>query len=190
MEEVPHNQRSPSDKVPERPLECSECKKPIQVRYTEIEHGQMHETSMCNDCPELQKRLRGVSSSATGTGASAHMQLTCGSCGTSLEEIRVGHPLGCSQCYEVFGDTIIYELASMGKLPENMDLEKKSAPLHLGRSPGESLIVNPSLKLIALNEALTETLRREDYEQAALIRDQINALTEKSEKREEDNGKK
>ncbi|CRH78757.1 ClpC ATPase [Chlamydia trachomatis] len=32
------------------------------------------------------------------------------------------------------------------------------------------------MRLIALHEALQETLRREDYEQAAEIRDQINQL--------------
>lgn len=185
MEEVPENEIPQRDKQPERPLGCSECKKQIEVRYTEIERGQMHETSMCNDCPELHKKLRGVSLSANVGDTSSKTHLACGDCGTSLEEIRVGHPLGCSHCYEVFADTIIYELYSMGKIPQKLDLEKKSVPLHIGRAPGESLKVNPSLKLIALNEALDETLKREDYEQAALIRDQINALTEKSEDTEE-----
>ena len=40
--------------------------------------------------------------------------------------------------------------------------------------------ISPTLRLIALNEALDETLIREDYEQAALLRDQIRALKEKS----------
>lgn len=184
MEETPENQQFPHEKLPERPLECGECKKHIEVRYTEIERGQIHETCMCNDCPELHKKLRGVNLSTQTGDTSSTTHLTCGDCGTSLEEIRVGHPLGCSHCYEVFADTIIYELYSMGKIPEKLEVEKKSVPLHIGRAPGESHKVNPSLKLIALNEALDETLKREDYEQAALIRDQINALTEKSEEQE------
>lgn len=32
------------------------------------------------------------------------------------------------------------------------------------------------IKLIALNEALKDTLEKEDYEQAALLRDQINQI--------------
>jgi len=186
-EEFPEDQNQLDDKLPERPLECNECKKPIRVRYTEIEHGQIHETSMCNDCPELQKRLRGVNLNAA-VGGTAHARLACGGCGTSQEEIRVGHPLGCSQCYEVFAETIIQELFSMNKLPEKLEVDKKSLPLHPGRAPGESLVVNPSLKLIALNEALSETLKREDYEQAALIRDQISALTGKAEPKEAQEG--
>ncbi len=48
----------------------------------------------------------------------------------------------------------------------------------MGRAPGEKIEISPSLKLIALNEALSETLSREDYEQAAWLRDQIKKLTE------------
>lgn len=184
MEELPENENHEGGKTPDRPLECSECKKQINVRYTEIERGKFSHVSMCNDCPELQKKLRGVSLSPETGESTTKTGLLCGECGTSLEEIRVGHHMGCHHCYDIFAETIIYELYSMGKLPERLDLEKKSSPLHIGRSPGESLEVNPSLKLIALNEALNETLKREDYEQAALIRDQINALTEKTETKE------
>jgi protein arginine kinase activator len=34
------------------------------------------------------------------------------------------------------------------------------------------------MRLLALNEALNETIQREDYEQAALLRDQIKAITD------------
>ncbi|MEC7840272.1 MAG: UvrB/UvrC motif-containing protein [Chlamydiota bacterium] len=181
MEENPENFPEEEIKIPERPLECSECKKNIEVRYTEIEQGNVHETSMCNDCPELQKKLRGVSHSHTQNGDSKKTGVACGNCETTLESILMGHPLGCSNCYEVFGDTIIYELYSMGKVSEKIDFESKIKPIHAGRSPGQTTEVNPSLRLIALNEALDETLKKEDYEQAALLRDQINELTEKVE---------
>lgn len=184
MEKDPENEMQMGEGVPDRPLECSECRKSIAVHYTEIERGKFSHLSMCNDCPELQKKLRGSPALSTTGEERKKAGLLCGECGTSLEEIRVGHSLGCQHCYEVFSDTIIYELYSMGKLPEKFEVEKKSAPLHIGRAPGESLEVNPSLKLIALNEALSETLKREDYEQAALIRDQINALTEEKESEE------
>jgi protein arginine kinase activator len=36
-----------------------------------------------------------------------------------------------------------------------------------------------------LNEALNETLKKEDYEQAAWLRDQIKAITEKTEQSDE-----
>lgn len=167
------------NKVPERPIECSECKKNIVVYYTEIVGDAITRTCMCADCPELKRRLHGAhiqqQNKAEGETATG---LACGNCGTSLESLRVGIPLGCSVCYEVFDDILIDEMVSSEKIPNRMATGKKSSPIHIGRPPGESQTMNPSLRLLALNEALSETLKKEDYEQAALLRDQIKALTE------------
>lgn len=164
----------------DRPLECSECKRIIAVNYTEIVGNNASHTSMCAECPVLQRRLHGSSkidqfpnNMETGAG------LCCGSCGTTLEAIRMGTPLGCTECYEVFGDILLNELIQSNHISQRL-INKKTAPMHMGRSPGETTEMNPSLKLLALNEALSETLTREDYEQAAWLRDQIKELTEQS----------
>lgn len=163
----------------ERPLECSECKKPIAVNYTEIVGDNMVCTSMCADCPVLQRRLHGTSNyPLPETALETPAGLCCGTCGTTLEAIRMGAPLGCSECYEVFGDIIVQELINTNRIAQKLS-NKKSAPMHIGRSPGETTEMNPSLRLLALNEALNETLTREDYEQAAWLRDQIKELMEK-----------
>ena len=104
--------------------------------------------------------------------------LECGNCGTTLEEVRRGHRLGCSECYTVFEDILLIEIQAANRLPPRISPNKKSLPIHIGRAPGESLAINLSSRLLALNEALNETLSREDYEQAAWLRDQIKALTE------------
>jgi protein arginine kinase activator len=188
------NEKSKEDeneeKIPDRPLECSECKKPIAVRYTLIIGNNVTRTSMCADCPELHRRLRHtperfgtVSIGENTTG------LACGNCGTTLDALRVGIPLGCSVCYEVFGDILIGEMLAAEKIPVRLATAKKSIPIHIGRAPGESQAINPSLRLLALNEALTETLKKEDYEQAAWLRDQIKSLTENKENEEKTDGK-
>lgn len=166
---------------PDRPLECSECKNPIDVHYTEIAGNQCTKTGMCNTCPQLQKHLKGAPEEDKGTTGEGTI-LECGGCGTTLANVKVGHLVGCSHCYEVFGDVLINELMTTHKIFPGIVKKRKSIPLHVGRSPGEILEISPSIKLIALNEALEETLKREDYEQAALLRDQIQSLTDKNEK--------
>jgi protein arginine kinase activator len=164
---------------PDRPLECGECKKPIAVRYTEIVGNTITHTSMCADCPELQRRLHGTSPQelvASQTGVVTG--LACGTCGTTLEEVKRGHPVGCQECYAVFEDVLLMEMQTAHHLSPKISLTKKGPPLHIGRAPGESLTISPSSRLLALNEALKETLSREDYEQAAWLRDQIKALTD------------
>lgn len=172
---------SDPDKMPDRPLECSECKKHISVIYTEIINGTVTRTSMCADCPELRRRLYGTPAHQPGSKKETSTGLACGNCGTTLESLRVGLPLGCSVCYEVFDDVLINEMLAAEKIPPRKTTSKKSIPIHIGRRPGESQEMNPSLRLLALNEALNETLEKEDYEQAAWLRDQIKALTENPE---------
>jgi len=171
---------------PERPLECGECRKPIAVRYTEIVGDNITHTIMCADCPELRRHLFG-SHGVVGALSEAQAGLACGNCGTTLASVRTGNILGCNICYEVFDEVILSEMQTAGKLGLRLVNAKKSTPVHIGRSPGETREINPAMRLLALNEALSETLQREDYEQAAWLRDQIKALTEKAENDEKKN---
>jgi protein arginine kinase activator len=168
------------EKIPDRPIECGECKKPICVHYTEMVDKNITHTSMCQDCPELRKRLHGLPSTTDHGQSGYEAELACGNCGTTLEVMRTGNPLGCSVCYEVFDDSIISELFAAERIPSRIISAKRSAPVHIGRVPGEMREINPTMRLLALNEALTETLKREDYEQAAWLRDQIKALTKET----------
>jgi len=169
----------------ERPFECTECRKKVQVVYTEVVKGNCTQTVMCQDCPELQKRLYGLSQEEAQSVKTTGAGLCCGECGTTLSSVRTGHMLGCSECYEVFADVIQGELLSERKVPERVMSAKSGVPMHIGRTPGKGHEMNTSLKLLALNEALNETLAKEDYEQAALLRDQIKQLTEKSDDQKE-----
>ncbi len=175
--------------LPDRPLECTECKKPASIRYTEIIGKKVNRTSMCIDCPFLSKRLQG--STRGENPQESHDTLTglcCGNCGTTLDTIRTGNPLGCTQCYEIFENVLIQEIIASKKIPQKLITAAASGTtaLHQGYSPGESKEVGPSLRLLALNEALNETLTREDYEQAAWLRDQIKELTEQSQEKSDE----
>lgn len=175
MEENLENMNESAD----RPLECGECKKGIAVRYTEVVAGVITHTIMCAECPQLERRLHGIPLVHAAEKEGLKTGLSCANCGTTMESVRMGNFVGCSDCYVVFEDVIIAELISEGRISKLLANVKKGVPFHIGRSQGETKEINPSLRLLALNEALTETLRREDYEQAAWLRDQIKVLTEK-----------
>lgn len=194
MDEEPKEDKIPEKEISEdRPLECTECKKPIAVRYTEVIGDVITHTIMCADCPQLQRRLHGIASGESTGEKLGAKSLSCGNCGTTLDSIKMGNPVGCSECYIVFEDVILAELLATHRISSRITPTKKSVPIHIGRAPGEIKEINPALKLLALNEALTETLRREDYEQAAWLRDQIKALENvegKQNKEKKGNGKK
>lgn len=173
------NNREKPEQQPERPLECTECRRPIAVYYTEIVKGSITKLAMCAECPVLRHKLYGIPHEEQQAISGKEAGLACGNCGTSLDSIRVGTPLGCDVCYEVFDAVLIPEMQAANKIPSRIVSSKKSTPVHLGRSPGETQEINPSLRLLALNEALNEMLKKEDYEQAAWLRDQIKELTKK-----------
>lgn len=166
--------------TPERPLECGECRKPIKVKYTEVTDEGISHLVTCIDCPLLVKKLSGNRETEDLEQTREGAGLCCGSCGLTLEALRTGSKLGCAECYEVFDMPILQELIKADKIPEKLrDAALKSAPnLHKGHAPGEVKEVSPSIRLLALNEALNEMLSREDYEQAAWLRDQIKELTD------------
>jgi len=142
----------------------------------------IYRVGMCKDCPILRQKLHGHSLTHDGESYLRETGLACGNCGTTADEIKMGSSLGCGLCYEVFDELIISDLQSQGKILQKVNASKKTMPLHLGRSPGQIAEVSPAAKLLSLHQALHETLSREDYEQAAWLRDQIKALTDEKRK--------
>jgi protein arginine kinase activator len=144
---------------------------------------------MCAECPVFQQRLHGsalLPPLREGL-AEAEAGLCCGNCGTSLESVKMGNPVGCSECYCVFSDMLVSELIAANKIPSHIKKEilaKKSQPIHLGKTPNKPLTIPSSSRLTSLNEALNEALKKENYEQAAWIRDQIKDLITKEAKKD------
>ena len=162
----------------DRPFECTECKKPVFITYVEVVGSTITRTIMCAECPSYHKRIHGSSEQASNeSNEKSATGLCCGNCSTTLASVRMGHPLGCAECYSVFSDIIVQEMHTTNRLPNKLATTSTiSTPMHIGRAPGESTEINPSLRLISLHEALKETLSREDYEQAAWLRDQIKQI--------------
>ena len=161
----------------ERPIECSQCKRPAKVLYKEILGDTINCTEMCLDCPVLQAKLHGEA----GKTDKKESQVCCGSCGTSIESVRMGQPVGCSECYSVFNDFLVGELIASGAISSALQKKlasQRSQAIHIGKSPDQPIDITLSSRLAALNEALNDALKRENYEQAAMLRDQIKNLTE------------
>ena len=164
----------------DRPVECSHCKRPIKVIYKEMVSDSIICTEMCAECPILEQRLHGQTKAEASTEGlkEGEAGLCCNNCRTTLESVQTGNPLGCPECYAVFADVLITEMLDAEVIPKSITV-KKNQPLHIGKTPNNPLTIPSSSRLTALNEALNEALKKENYEQAAWLRDQIKALQEK-----------
>lgn len=91
---------------------------------------------------------------------------SCPGCGMKIEEFRKEGLLGCAECYTSFGEEIrnLYKKISgttrhQGKIPARLKTVK-------------ALIIDRE----KLKTQLDEAVNREDYEAAAVLRDQIRAI--------------
>jgi len=144
----------------EKPLECSACSLPIEVIYKQLSGKKCSCEGLCKNCPLLKQRLEG------DVGPLDHKDcksIQCEECNTSLSDVLHGEPLGCAHCYEVFEAAICQRLLCE-KLEYKQDVmtNKKDAPT--------------SDQLLKLSKDLQEAVLNENYERAALIRDEMMKL--------------
>lgn len=154
---------------------CYNCQQPAVICFTEISDNITSRCYVCNNCPYPSRYYDRETFLASSTKDS--LILECGNCKTKwcirdTDKVL----LGCSLCYRTFKSLIVSQLLRHQAISSYT--ADKTNNFHIGRSLEnvEKPTINPAMRLIALHEALQETLRQEDYEQAAEIRDQINQL--------------
>ena len=137
----------------EKPLECSGCQSEGCIEYILLEKGEEKGLLMCEECPLLQIKLHGETDPLVH-----HVReegLSCIACGTTLQSVKADHQVGCPECYLVFEE----------RLKELLH----PTHFHIGRSPLSS-------RAAELNIELSEAVKKENYEHAAYLRDQIKEL--------------
>ncbi len=159
---------------------CQRCHKSLAtMRYAEVVDGKVSEQHLCADCMARQQAaeasgfelsgeapmpcLRHIGGSATD---STLPRRSCRACGIELQDVIQTGRVGCSVCYESFGDQLEPVLRSMhislrhrGKVPHRDDArEQKRAQLQTKRA------------------LLRSALKTENYEEAAGLRDEIRSI--------------
>lgn len=154
---------------------CGLCKqKEAKVHLTQIAGEKMQKVDLCEDCAKekgvndpagfsLADMLLGLGASQEMEEASGNADLACPSCGFTQADFKKTGRLGCAHCYQTFGEGLEALLKTMhkgtrhaGKVPEGMrrtqDLEKR---------------------LGDLQSELDQAVKAEDFEHAAVLRDDI-----------------
>jgi len=167
---------------------CEKCHKNLATtRYAEVVDGKVKELHLCADCLAKHQSESGAGFEFTkpvlaGKGpreaqsTSARpprqrvqrqqRQVRCRYCGQTLDQVLKSGRMGCSTCYETFGeylDTLLQDLQlglrHRGKAPHVDDLR---ARMHADLQTKRAL--------------LRSALRTENYEEAACLRDEIRVL--------------
>ena len=183
---------------------CQICKaNPATIHIQEIANGERNTLHICADCARkrnisedseanshfhemLERLTQAIANSADLKLAELFDQkktqedekqqnLACTVCGTTFQSYRKTGKLGCAACYEQFGQLIIPELALL-----------HHGSVHCGKTPPETVEqwqdpavserINLRRELERLCKGLDESIRREEFELAAELRDRISAI--------------
>lgn len=159
---------------------CSICKeKPATVHLTKIIGDKVHKLSLCEDCARQQglSTVEGFSMADMlfGLGSSEQMEkstgtdVTCPACGFTQTNFKKIGRLGCPECYTTFAEGLEQILKTMHK-----------GIRHIGKVPRamqNARTLNDKIK--KLQSELEKAVAIEDYERAAVLRDEIKRLRAK-----------
>lgn len=161
---------------------CQNCKtQTATIHLTEITNGHRVETHLCQACAqkqglaiqtqiplnELLSTLLSVPPEAAGASQSPQEQKTCPHCGMTLQRFSKETLLGCPQDYDVFEKNLL-------PLIHRTQNDRSE---HCGKVPASAgQAQEKQLRLAQLRRKLEEAVRREQYETAARLRDEIRKL--------------
>ncbi len=144
---------------------CDKCGKyQATTHYKSLINGELTEQHLCSNCAaDLNFSFPNIFASVFAKNEELET-IRCSCCGSSFADIKKEGKAGCSQCYSVFYEKL---LPSLNLLHGNVK-HIKSNEISKKESPTD--IINK--KKLELKKAIEE----ENYEQAALLRDEIKIL--------------
>jgi protein-arginine kinase activator protein McsA len=153
-----------------RPASCQGCTKPAQVFLTLVSGGKAETYGCCEGCPTLES---GPTEGAFLPSLALGLKLAvpaplgrgkCPACGFRWSDFERIHRMGCPACYESHAPQALTTIARI-----------QPGLAHQGRRPFDAA-ADRLARLTKAKDALKAALKEEDYEAAAVLRDQINEL--------------
>ncbi len=163
---------------------CQNCgKNEATTHIKQIINGDMAESHLCSECAshlgygdvfsgfglnlsELFGGFLGDMMPSLGSGASTKR---CEKCGASFEDIAREGKVGCAECYRTFYDRLLPSIQRIhGKIKHNGKMSTGS--------PEKAREETPEEKTAKLEKQMSEAVAKQEFEEAAKLRDEIKAL--------------
>ena len=182
---------------------CQICKaNPATIHIQEIVNGETNTLHICAECAKkrnlaegnavnshfhemLERLTQAIANSADLKLAELFEQkkpeeeeskdILCNACGTSWQAFKKNGKLGCAACYEQFGQLLVGSV-----------MLGHHGSVHCGKTPPKTVEqwhdaavserINLRRELERLRKGLDESIRREEFEQAAELRDKIASI--------------
>ena len=170
------------------PYDGKTCQLPKKVHITDIVNGVAHSLSVCAQCPFInnlppKEQIAPVGLLAAALPAALLQKLgfslqqlnqnliqqqqlaqqKCQTCGISLLEIFQNGRIGCAGCYNTFSQQL---RLIIGNCQDGKSQHTGKTPLHSHKQQ----------QIADLQKEMDEAVKKEEYEKAAKLRDQIKEL--------------
>lgn len=163
-------------------MKCQKCgKNEASTHYTEVLNGQKKELHLCSECAHslasstnlnalFQDSLQAIWNpngnlwgDLLGANVGAQEEPTC-HCGMSESRLKRLGKVGCADCYQTFNSLLMPYIQKL-----------HGAVQHIGTAP--SAVPEAQEDPVAvLKQQLQDAIAKEEYEQAAHLRDEIRRL--------------
>ena len=163
---------------------CQNCgKNPATTHIKTIVNGVLTEYDLCSECAkekgytnffkEMQFDFGNLLGGFIGTAPGRNTAQRCPKCGASFAEISESGKIGCAECYSVFRDKLMPTVSRI-----------HGTAKHKGKIPGTAAlrIVEPIGKMTVVpnidkkRAELKKAIEVQDFERAAVLRDEIRAM--------------
>jgi len=163
---------------------CDVCgKNAATVHLTEIIDEQMNELHLCEDCARakssameqqfgLSELLAGMADFEKPEKDEEIVTAKCPSCGLTYADFKKIGRLGCGECYNIFRKY----LAPLLKRIHGSSQHVGKCPLKAKAKPAGG-IPKKKTDLQELKAQLQKLIEKEDFEEAARLRDQIKKIS-------------
>ena len=161
---------------------CCICKeKEATVHLTQISGDKMQKVDLCEECAKtkgvndptgfsLADLLLGLGASQEIEQAGGGAEVKCPRCGFTQADFKKAGRLGCPDCYQTFAEGLEGLLKTMhkgtrhtGKVPQSLQQSRNQAE-----------------RMKVLQKKLAKAVEDENFEQAALLRDEIRQMSAKT----------
>jgi protein arginine kinase activator len=165
---------------------CESCgKRPAHIHYTEVVNHNMVTMELCVECAEekgldvkggggsygLGDLVAGVWDSTVEAQSDKIGKVRCPHCGYAYSDFKKTGRFGCSECYRAFETQLMILVRQLhGSTQHQGKVPKQMGPKALIRK-----------ELMDLKEELVRMVEKEEFEEAAKIRDRIRELEAKAE---------
>ncbi len=162
---------------------CQKCNKSNATAHLHsVSNGIVKDAYLCSECAKAYKvaqfessDLLDIMQSFFNDSVRVKNDIKCESCGMIFDEVKAKGRLGCANCYSAFIDQL-----------SDTILKLHGSTVHKGKRPYDTAKNNDITEksddkydLISdLKEKLRMAIENEQYEQAAVLRDEIKRLEE------------